>query len=167
MLVFSLHILLTMHGHRNLRLTKCFYSSHRCSYKPLPPGCTVLVSIVWKLLLVPKRPFILSNKYNEWQLLSFALLRSIPLRRLILPALVSCDRASWAKCEERENQQDAAIRCLLSTSVSTCFVHHYAHLQENKDPCVTAYGVLSWFCWMWLVAVVGRCVVGCEQCRIW
>jgi len=21
------------------------------------------------------------------------------------------------------------------------------------------------FCWMWLVAVVGRCVVGCEQCE--
>jgi len=37
------------------------------------------------------------------------------------------------KCEERENQQDATIRCLLSTSVSTCFGHHYAHLQENKD----------------------------------
>ena len=63
----------------------------------------------------------------------------------------------------RENQQDATIRCLLSTSVSTCFGHHYAHLQENKDR-VTAYGVLLWFCWMWLVAVVGRCVVGCEHC---
>ena len=29
----------------------------------------------------------------------------------------------------------------------TCFGHHYAHLQENKDR-VTAYGVLLWFCWM-------------------
>jgi len=57
------------------------------------------------------------------------------------------------KCEERENQQDVTIRCLLSTSVSTCFGHHYAHLQENKDR-VTAFGVLFWFCWMWLVAVV-------------
>ena len=65
-------------------------------------------------------------------------------------------------CEERENQQDATIRCLLSTSVPTCFRHHYAHLQEIKDR-VTAYGVLRWFCWMWLVAVVRRCVVGCEQ----
>ena len=36
------------------------------------------------------------------------------------------------------------------------------HLQENKGP-VFAFGVLFWFCWMWLVAVVGRCVVGCEQ----
>ena len=35
--------------------------------------------------------------------------------------------------EERENQQDATIRCLLSTSVTTCFGHHYAHLQENKN----------------------------------
>ena len=43
------------------------------------------------------------------------------------------------------------------------FRHHYAHLQENKGP-VTAFGVLFWFCWMWLVAVVWRCVVGCEQC---
>ena len=49
------------------------------------------------------------------------------------------------------------------TSVSTCFGHHYAHLQENKGP-VTAFGVLFWFCWMCLVAVAGRCDVGCEQC---
>ena len=34
---------------------------------------------------------------------------------------------------KREDQQDATIRCLLLTSVSTCFGHHYAHLQEIKD----------------------------------
>ena len=62
---------------------------------------------------------------------------------------------------KRGDQEDATIRCLLLTSVSTCFGHHYAHLQESKDP-VTAFGVLFWFCWMWLVAIVGRCVVGCE-----
>ena len=39
-----------------------------------------------------------------------------------------------------EDQQDATIRCLLLTSLSTCFGHHYAHLQENKGP-VTAFGV--------------------------
>jgi len=33
------------------------------------------------------------------------------------------------------NQQDATIRCLLSTSATTCFGHHYVHLQENKDLC--------------------------------
>ena len=63
---------------------------------------------------------------------------------------------------KREDQQDATIRCLLLTSVSTCFGHHYAHLKENKDP-VTAFGVLFWFCWMWLVAVHGRCLAGCEH----
>jgi len=47
---------------------------------------------------------------------------------------------------------------------STCFGHHYAHLQETKT-CVTARGVLRWYCWMWLVAVVGRCIVGCEHCE--
>jgi hypothetical protein len=34
---------------------------------------------------------------------------------------------------EKDNQKDATIRYLLSTSASTCFGHHYAHLQENKD----------------------------------
>jgi len=41
---------------------------------------------------------------------------------------------------ERKNQQDATVRCLLSTSVSTCFGHHYAHLQVNKD-CVLLHMV--------------------------
>ena len=63
---------------------------------------------------------------------------------------------------KREDQQNATIRCLLLTSVSTCFGHHYAHLQENKGP-VTAFDVLFWFCWMWLVAVVGRCLAGCDH----
>ena len=35
---------------------------------------------------------------------------------------------------KREDQQDATIICLLLTSVSKCFGHHYAHLQENKGP---------------------------------
>jgi hypothetical protein len=48
---------------------------------------------------------------------------------------------------KKEDQQDATIRCLLLTSVSTCFGKHYAYLQENKDP-VTAFDVLFWFCWM-------------------
>ena len=62
---------------------------------------------------------------------------------------------------KREDQQDATITCLLLTSVSICLGHLYGHLQENKGP-VTACGVLFWFCWMWLVAVVGHCVV--EHC---
>ena len=75
--------------------------------------------------------------------------------RFLWPCIVS-------KVWREKNQQDATIRCLLLTSISTCFGHHYAHLQENKGP-VTAFGVLFWFCWMWLVAVVGRCLVGCEH----
>ena len=39
---------------------------------------------------------------------------------------------------KREDQQDATVTCLLLTSVSACFGHHYAHLQENKD-FVTAF----------------------------
>ena len=66
---------------------------------------------------------------------------------------------------KREDQQNATIRCLLLTSVSTCFGHHYAHLQENKGP-VTCYCIwcIFWFCWMWLVAVVRRCLAGCKHC---
>jgi len=44
---------------------------------------------------------------------------------------------------EKENQRDSTIRCLLLTCVSTCFGHHYDHLQENQDR-ITAFGVL--FC---------------------
>jgi len=62
----------------------------------------------------------------------------------------------------RVKYEDATIRCLLLTSVSTCFGHHYAYLQENKGP-VTAFGVLFWFFWMWLVAVDGRCLAGCDH----
>jgi len=47
------------------------------------------------------------------------------------------------KVWREKNQQDETIRCLLLTSISKCFGHHYAHLQENKEP-VTAFGVL--FC---------------------
>ena len=41
---------------------------------------------------------------------------------------------------KREDQKDATIRCLLLTSVSTCFGHHYAYLQDNKGR-ITAFGV--------------------------
>jgi hypothetical protein len=60
--------------------------------------------------------------------------------RFLWPCIVS---RVW----RQKNQQDAAIRCLLLTSVWTCFGHHYAHLHENKGP-VTAFGALIWFCWM-------------------
>ena len=115
-----------------------------------------MMRMMIKVGLIFKRP--------KPPIVSEALALSVVSSVRMTTVLVSCDRALWAKCEERENQQDATIRCLLLTSVSTCFGYHYAHLQENKDR-VTAYGVLCWFCWMWLVAVVGRCVVGSEQCQ--
>jgi len=63
---------------------------------------------------------------------------------------------------KRVDQKDATIRCLLLISVSTCFGQYYAHPQENNGP-VTAFGVLFWFWWMWLVAVDGRCLAGCDH----
>ena len=77
--------------------------------------------------------------------------------RFLWPCIVS-------KVWREKNQQDVTIRCLLLTSISTCFGHHYAHLQEIKEP-VTAFGVF-WFCWKWLVAVVGRCLEGCEHYEV-
>ena len=50
------------------------------------------------------------------------------------------DKVTGTLNMKKEDQQDTTIRCLLLTSVSTCFGHHYAHLQENKGP-VTAFGV--------------------------
>ena len=86
--------------------------------------------------------------------------------RLRFHPLGSCDRASWAKCEEREKnnkmQQSDVYYQLLS-----CLNMFRASLCTSSGeprPCVTAYGFLCWFCWMWLVAVVGRCFVGCEHC---
>jgi len=67
-------------------------------------------------------------------------------------------------CELREKTNKMQQLDVYYQYFLTCFGHHYAHLQENKT-CVTARGVLCWFCWMWLVAVVGRCVIGCEHCE--
>ena len=51
--------------------------------------------------------------------------------------------------------------------INFCFNMFRASLcpsSGEQRPCVTAYGVLRWCCSMWLVAVVGCCVVGCEHC---
>jgi len=53
----------------------------------------------------------------------------------------SVDEETLSVSKKREDQEDATIRCLLLTSVPTCFGHHYANLEENKGP-VTAFGVL-------------------------
>ena len=66
-----------------------------------------------------------------------------------------------SNCEVREKTNEMQQLDVYLNNFSTCFGHHYAHLQENKT-CVTACGVLRWFCWMWLVAVVGTL-----PCRVW
>jgi len=53
---------------------------------------------------------------------------------LLWQRCVTARYAEQTVWREREDQQDATIKCLLLTSVSTCFGHHYAHLQENKRP---------------------------------
>jgi len=73
---------------------------------------------------------------------------------------VTVHREQSVKREKTDKMQQSDVYYQF---LSTYFGHHYDHLQENRDR-VTAYGVLRWFCWMWLVAVVGRCVVGCEHC---
>jgi len=83
-------------------------------------------------------------------------------RKTFNHSLGFCDRASWANCEVREKTNKMQQLDVYYQYFSTCFGHHYAHLQENKT-CVTARGELRCFCWLWLVAVVGRCVVGCEH----
>jgi hypothetical protein len=74
----------------------------------------------------------------------------------------SCSK-QFLLCVKREKtnkmQQSDVYYQLLSQHVSCIIMPIF----KKKRPCVTAYGVLRWFCWMWLVAVVGRCVVGCEQ----
>ena len=61
---------------------------------------------------------------------------------------------------KREDQKDATIRCLLLTSVSTCFGHHYAHLQEKKRPC---YCIL---CVVLVMLDVGGSGRGALSCRM-
>ena len=66
---------------------------------------------------------------------------------------------------ERENQQDATVRCLLSIlsqHVSGIIIPIFRRTREG----VIARSVLRWFCWMWLVVVVGRCVVGASTVKV-
>jgi len=64
-----------------------------------------------------------------------------------------------SKCGKRKKNKMFIINfCLNMFRASLC------PSSGEQRPCVTAQGALRWFCWMWLVAVVGRCVLGCEQC---
>jgi len=68
---------------------------------------------------------------------SFSFCAASFIRVLFRNYLRRADLELYINLWKEKNQQDAAIRSLLLTSVSTCFGHHYTHLQENKGP-VTA-----------------------------
>ena len=76
-----------------------------------------------------------------------------------------CDRASWANCEVREKTNKMQQLDIYYQHFLNMFRASLCPSSGEQRPCVTACGVLRWFCWMWLVAVVGRCVLGCEHCR--
>ena len=38
--------------------------------------------------------------------------------------------------------------------------------RRTKTVCVTAYGVLLWFCWMWLLAVVGAALQDASAVKV-
>jgi len=67
--------------------------------------------------------------------------------------------------EERENQKKCNHLMFIINFCLNMFRASLCPSSGEQRPCVTAYGVLRWFCWMWLLAVVGRCVVGCEHCE--
>ena len=79
--------------------------------------------------------------------------------RFLWPCIVS---KLWREEEKTNKMQQSDVyyqHCLNMFRASLC------PSSGEQRPCVTGYVVLLWFCWMWLVAVVGQgCVVGCEQC---
>ena len=84
--------------------------------------------------------------------------------------LCSCDRASWVKRRERIptrcNNIDiyCQFRCLILTTVSTCFGHLYAHRQEKKTTCYCIWGCLLV---VLDVAGCGTVVLGCRVWALW
>ena len=133
-------------------------SSHGITRLP-PPD----LHAIWYLSFFSRK---LSRKFNFHQNLTRIIGNLHECTFVIIclfQALGLCDRTSWANCEEREKtnkmqQSDVYYQhCLNMFRASLC------PSSGEQRPCVTACGMLRWFCWMWLVAVVGRCVVGCSH----
>ena len=90
------------------------HSLDRCSFIPKSQIC----------VLEPSSPDV--HSYVLW-----VLIHVWPTFRFLWPCIV---RKVW---RERKNQQDATIRCLLLTSISTCFGHHYvssARILQRSAP---------------------------------
>ena len=61
---------------------------------------------------------------------------------------------------KKEDQQGATVRCLLLTSVSTCFGHHYGPSSGEQRPCYCVWCVV-----LVLLDVVGS-GCGALSCRM-
>ena len=94
-------------------------------------------------------PFISTMTYRDncWTLLATRNAQSLTLSKHSFV----CEESG-----ERENQ-DATNRCLLSTSVSTCFGIIMPIFRRTRLR-ITKYGVLHWLCWLWLCGVGLRAV---------
>ena len=100
------------------------------------------------MLFTAKKEFILIKlvqglKLNRRSIAGLEIEKPIPL-------LGYCDRASWNVGWIEINQQDATnpmfIIKLLSQHVSGIIMP----IIRRTRPCITAYGVLHWLCWLWL-----------------
>ena len=140
------------------------YFSYLISYT----SCMIIVQNEWHIFIRPSCtpccgcvPYTIFWVFYLWQVhkeVSENKATACLTWNSIVGALGFCDRASWANCEVRE-KTNKMQQMFIFNNISTCYGHHYAHLQENKTY-VTACGVLRWFCWMWLVAVVGALPCG-------
>ena len=68
-----------------------------------------------------------------------------------------------ANCEEREKTNKMQQSYVYYQQCLNMFRASLCPSSGEQRPCVTACGVLRWFCWMWLVAVVGRYLVGANS----
>ena len=84
---------------------------------------------------------------------------------IYVTALGFCDRPSWANCEVREKTNKMQQLDVYYQHFLNMFQASLCPSSGEQRPCVTAHGVLHWFCWMWLVAVVEHCIVGCVHCE--
>jgi len=69
------------------------------------------------------------------------------------------EMSGYESGEERERKKPTRCNNQMFI-ISFCLNMFRASLcpsSGEQRTCVTACGVLRWFCWMWLVAVVGRC----------
>ena len=69
-------------------------------------------------------------------------------------------REQIVKWERKPTRCNRCLFLTISQHVSGIIIPIFRRTRR-----ITACGVLRWFCWMWLVAVVGRCLVGCEHCE--